>query len=332
METVMHKNLKFNIIFEAQEKGVSATCQKYNISRTIYYRWLKRYKAGGIEALNDIKKDFVPVNKTSTEIENVLFSLIKTYPHYGPKAIKYLLEEVGYNISESAVFNVMKRHALTNKESRIRFSKRKDAHTANFFPSLSKINSGECWIFWITNYGSFENIGTLYEYTIFDFKSRIACTRLYHDISFDNFEDLLTAVAIPVAQTLNFSAKYLCFFQDSKITKQNRNIFNSKISKIVEDNGLAIKTHFLTSNDTLTEIHELRKQYTEVCLAFLIPLINNNMSFNQLKMKLQNRIRTYNLSHKTTFDNKICSPIEYHNKLTNTPPILPLWAYINRQY
>lgn len=328
----MHKKLKFNIISEGQINGVSATCRKYNISRTIYYRWLKRYKARGIEGLDDIKKDFVPINKTSTEIENALFSLFKTYPRYGPKAIKYLLEEIGYKISESAVFNVMKRHNLTNKESRIRLAKKKDNNITSILPPLSEVNSGDCWIFWITDYGNFENIGNIYEYTIFDFKSRIACTRLYHDISFNNFEDLLTAVAIPVAQTLNFSTKYLCFFQDLKIIKQNRNILNSKISKIVQDNGLDVKIHILKSNETLAKIDELRKQYTEGCLSFLMPLIHEGMSFNDLKIQFQKNIRAYNLSHKATFDNEICSPIEYHNKLTNNLLILPLWAYIDRQY
>ncbi|PKM95048.1 MAG: hypothetical protein CVU84_06920 [Firmicutes bacterium HGW-Firmicutes-1] len=330
--TYMHKNLKFNIISEGQINGVSATCLKYNISRTIYYRWLKRYKTRGIEGLDDIRKDFSPTNKTSTEIENALFRLIKTYPHYGPKAIKYLLAEIGYNISESAVFNVMRRHNLTNKESRLRFSKKKENNITAILPPLSELNSGECWIFWITDYGYFENIGNIYEYTIFDFKSRIACTRLYHDISFTIFENLLTAVALPVAQTLNFSTKYLCFFQDSKITKQTINNLNSTISKIVQDNGLDVKIHILKSNDPFPKIDELRKQYTEGCLSFLMPLIHEGISFKDLKIQFQKNMRAYNISRKITYDHEICSPVEYHNKLTNNQLILPLWAYIDRQY
>ncbi|WP_157949949.1 helix-turn-helix domain-containing protein [Vallitalea okinawensis] len=328
----MHKNLKFNILSEGQINGVSATCRKYNISRTIYYRWLKRYKAGGIDGLDDIKKDFVPINKTSTKIENALLNLFKTYPRYGPKAIKYLLEEIGYNISESAVFNVMKRHNLTNKESRIRFAKKKESNITNILPPLSELNSGECWLLWTTYYGNFENVGNIYEYTILDVKSRIACSRLYQDMSFDNFENLLTAVAIPVAQTLNFTIKYLCFFQDSKIIKQSRNIMNSMISKIVQDNGLDVKIHILNSNDAMGEIDGLRKQYTESCLTFLMPLIYEGLSFNDLKIRFQKNIRAYNISNKVTYENEICSPIEYYNKLSDNQLILPLWAYIDRQY
>jgi hypothetical protein len=332
MVVIMNKNLKFNIISEGQMNGVSVTCRKYKISRTIYYHWLKRYKGLGIEGLDGIKKNFVPINKTSTDIENGLLSLFKTYPHYGPKAIKYLSEEIGYKVSESTVFNIMKRHNLTNKESRIRFSKNKDNNITNILPPLSELNSGECWISWVTDYGNFKSIGNIYEYSILDFKSRIACSRLYNDISFDNFENLLTAVAIPVAQTLNLTTKYLCFFQDSKIIKQTRNMLNSKISKIIQDNGIDLKIHILKSNDTLGKIDEFRKQYTEFCLSFLMPLIHEGMSFNDLKMQFQTNIRTYNISHEITFENHICSPVEYHNKLTNNRLILPLWAYLDRQY
>ncbi|NBI05251.1 helix-turn-helix domain-containing protein [Senegalia massiliensis] len=328
----MNKNLKFNIIMEGQKNGISVTCRKYNISRTIYYRWLKRYETKGIEGLDHIKKNFVPINKTSTEIENVLIRLFKTYPKYGPKAIKYLLEELGHDISESAVFNVMKRHQLTNKESRIKFAKKKENKIVSILPSLRDIESGKCWLFWITNYGYFKNIGNLYEYTLFDFKSRISCTRLYKNISLSHFEDLLSAVAIPVAQTLNFNTNYLCFFQDSKLIKQNKNIFESKINKVIQDNGFDVNIHILQRNDDLERINDLRKQYTNCCISFLMPLIYNDMSFEQLKIQFQKFIRNYNMNHKVKFDNNMYSPIEYHNKLTDTNLVLPLWAYIDRQY
>ncbi|WP_192929833.1 helix-turn-helix domain-containing protein [Alkaliphilus serpentinus] len=328
----MNKNLKFNILSEGQINGVSATCQKYNISRTIYYRWLKRYKAQGIEGLDDIKKDYIPINKTSAEIENALLGLFKNYPQYGPKAIKYLLEEMGHHISESAVFNVMKRNNLTNKESRIRFAKKKVDNITESLPPLSELKSGECWISWIIDYGKFEGIGNIYEYTLFDFKSRIACSRLYNDLSLNNFENLLTAVAIPVAQTLNLSLRYLCFFQDSRIIRQTRSSFHSRIDEILRDHGYDIKIHILQSSDALGKIDEIKKQYTEGCLSFLLPFIHGGASFSNLKIQFQKHIRAYNISHKTTFGKEIYTPIDYHNKLTNTKLILPLWAYIDRHY
>lgn len=328
----MHKVLRFKIISEGLRDGISLTCRKYNISRTIYYRWLNRYKTLGIDGLDDIKKDFVPTNKTDTKVENTIFNLIKKYPNYGPRALKYLLEELDYNISESAVFNVLKRNRLTNKDSRLKFARKRKSKITRVIPSLSELKSGECWIFWITDYGHYENIGNIYAYTLYDFKSRIACTRLYHDVSFDNIEDILTAVALSVATSLKLKINYLCFFKDCNIMKKSGSTFKSKINDIIQSYGLDVNIHILNSSEDLDVINALKKQYTKGCISFLMPLINKGISLGDLKMQFQGYIRNYNINYKTDFGNDICSPVEYHNRLTNTKLILPLWAYMNREY
>lgn len=329
----MQRDLKFKIISEGLKNGISITCKKYNVSRTIYYRWLKRYKSKGIDGLEDIHKDFIPTNKTPIETENDLLNLIKEYPHYGPRAIKYLFDELDYNISESAVYNIMKRNNLTKKESRIKFAKKQEHNITDSIPSLNELHSGECWIFWITNYGYFENVGNIYEYTLYDLKSKIACTRLYNEVSFDNFEDILTAAAMPVARTLNLKINYLCFCENSKLLKQSGKNFKSKINKIISDNGFDFKIRILLhTNDDLDKIDELRKKYTEGCISFLMTLINGQISFSELKIKFQDYLRNYNINYTSIFDNEEYSPIGYHNKLTNTKLILPIWGYIDRKY
>jgi transposase len=328
----MQKEIKFNIITEGLKNGVSPTCRRYNISRTIYYRWLNRYKANGIEGLNDIQKEFVPSNKTNKEIEKKLLQLSQTYPKYGPKAIKYLLEESGIDISESAVYNVMKRHGLTNKESRMKFARKKVSPSDMIMPPLSQINSGECWICWITDYGHFDAVGRVYEYTIIDAISHIACTRLYKTISYENFENLFTAVAIPVAQTLNFETGNLCFFKDNKLLKQSRNIIKSKINKITYDNGFDITIHELGEYIDIDKINLVKQQYTQDFIAQFMSLIRCGSTFKELKLQLQQHVRKYNLCQKRMFNDEFLTPVEYHSKFINSKPILPLWAYIDREY
>ncbi|MCT4545277.1 MAG: helix-turn-helix domain-containing protein [Vallitalea sp.] len=328
----MQKDLKFNIITEGQKNGISSTCRKYNISRTIYYKWLKRYQSLGMEGLEDIKKDFVPINKTNQQIEKAILNLIRTYPNYGPRAIKYLLEEINYHVSESAVFNVMKRNNLTNKENRLRFARKRRQKQTQTIPPISELNSGECWLFWITDYGNFDNIGNLYEYTIFDLKSRIACSRLYTDICYEHFEDLLTGVALPIELTLNLNARYLCFFSDSKLLKHSSKDFVSKLNDILIDSGFDIDIHIIKTNDNNGKLLDFRSQYTKGSMTSLLPLINSGMSFVDLKAQLQQHVRNYNINNKHLYDTVLYSPIEYHNHLTNSKLILPIWAYINRQY
>ncbi|MCC5910086.1 MAG: helix-turn-helix domain containing protein [Clostridiaceae bacterium] len=328
----MDRDLKFTIICEGQKFGVSSTCKKYNISRTLYYRWLKRYKTLGIKGLDDVTKNFTPVNKTKPEVVSTILNLIKKHPNYGPREIKYLLEEIGYNISESAVYNVMKRNNLTTRAKRIKFANKREKQITRNYPDFDNLKNGECWLCWTTSYGDFENIGTIYQYTIFDYKSKITCTRLYNQLSMKNFEDILTAVAIPVAQNLNFEAKHLCFFEDYKIIEKQKDSFLSHIYTIFQNTGFDINIHLLKENDDLIKTEESRKDYTHHCLSFLMPFIHKGASFNELKIHLQKYIRDYNINHKSSYNDGFYSPVEYHVKSTNTEMILPLWAYIERRY
>lgn len=328
----MEHELRFKIISEGLKNGVSITCRKYNISRTIFYRWLKRYKTLGIEGLHDLEKEFVPANKTDIKIEQIILNLIKSYPQYGPKAIKYLLDDLGHKISESAVFNVMKRHNLTNKAQRIQFVKKSKTPITLSIPKLSDLKSGECWIFWITDYGNIDQIGSLYEYTFFDFKSRIACTRLYNTIAFENFEDLLSAVAMPVATTMNFKPRYLCFYKDVKLIKQSKHHFKSSMTRIIQDNGLDVQIHILNPQDEIDIINQFKENYTEGCLSFIMPLIQKGISFNQIKLEFQNYVRHYNLNHYLLYNQDLYTPVEYHNLITNTKLILPICVYLDREY
>lgn len=162
--------------------------------------------------------------------------------------------------------------------------------------------------------------------------SHIACTRLYTSISYDNFEDLLTAVAIPVARSLNFNTRYLCFYKETKILKNSKNILKSKIQKITHDNGFDITMQELKNYEDIKMIDALKQHYTNGCISHLVPLITESSTFKELKQQLQNHIRTYNISQKLMFSGELYSPVEYHSKFTNSKPILPLWAYIDREY
>ena len=328
----MQADLRFQIISEGQKNGISETCRRYGISRTLYYRWLKRYKSFGLKGLDDAEKQFIPVNKTSPEITMTCLSIIKNHPLIGPREIKYRLEEIGYDISESAVYNIMKRHQLTQRAQRLKFSRKKDKKITNAFPDLNTLDSGSCWLFWTTHYGTLKGIGDLYEYTIFDFKSRIACTRLYNTLSLSNFIDLLTAVAIPVGQTLSFNTKHLCFFDDSGLREKNRDQIVNEIHQTVQNCGFDISIQMIPNTTEHKAFTEMKENYTRYCLGYLTPFIHRNLALRDLKLKLQTHIRDYNISTQFDYGDYTGSPIDYHIHLTNTPMILPLWAYIDREY
>ena len=328
----MEKEQKFHILMEGQEKGVSSTCQKHGISRTLYYRWLNRYKSLGMEGLKTQRKNFTPVNKTSVEIQSAILAIVKKNPTYGPREVKYLLEDIGYQISESAVYNTLRSHSLSTKKERLRFSnKRKKGILKKDF-SFKDIHSGECWLSWTNYYGNFNHIGDVYEYTLFDYKSKIACSRLYNNLDVENHKNLLEALALPVAQSLNMELKYLCFFEDAEKIDQASETFFADIYALLRNQGFAMDLHLIKENESLLDIQELRKNYTNRCLSFLMPYINRGTSFNGLKIFMQNFVRDYNLYHKQEYQMKDYAPVEYHALTTDSKMILPLWAYMDRLY
>ncbi|WP_160719743.1 helix-turn-helix domain-containing protein [Isachenkonia alkalipeptolytica] len=328
----MDKDHKFRILMEGQKKGVSATCEKHGISRTLYYRWLNRYKSYGIEGLKKQKRNFTPVNKTKPEILSAILSLVKKHPSYGPRELCYLLGDIGYQISESAVYNTLRSHGLSTKQERLRFAKGKKKALLKNDISFKDLASGECWLAWATYYGDFKGIGPVYEYTIFDYKSKIACTRLYSTLASDNFKNLLEALALPVAQSLNMELKFLCFFEEGKDMENFSESFFTDIFTIIRNQGFALDIHLLKQGAYVPEIQQFRKDYTNRCLSFLMPYIKRETSFNGLKIFLQEYVRDYNLHHKQTYQEKDYSPVAYHVHTTDSKMILPLWAYMDRLY
>jgi putative transposase len=47
---------KEKIILDIQSLGVTVGCRKHNIAKTLYYEWVERYNASGLEGLEDRRR------------------------------------------------------------------------------------------------------------------------------------------------------------------------------------------------------------------------------------------------------------------------------------
>lgn len=328
----MNHDQRFRIITEGQRNGVSETCQKYAISRTIYYRWLARYKKSGMAGLVNVKNNAIPVNKTSEEMTNLVLNLIRAYPTFGPRELTYRIKDMGYTLSESAIYQFMKRNNLSTREKRLKFvSKKKHILPLSSVDTYHLQLEGS-WLIWITPYGKFSHLGPIYEYTIFDYHSHIACSRLYQNISVSCFEDLLTAVALPVAQSLRLETHHFCFMQDLEITTSRKQNILDSFEQVLSANNLEGQIHVLTSSKDFPSAYEKREKYTEMILSHLLGLLNGTVSFDEIKLNLQKFIRDYNLHQKQTYSIGNYTPIQYHTVSNELDIVLPLWAYIDRPY
>ena len=287
-----------------------------------------------MKGLEAVQKQFTPENKTNPGLVRVILNIISNNPAFGPREISYRLQAMGYRISESGVYNVMRRENLSTKAQRVRFSTQKEHRPLHAVPRFSTYSSGECWLFWSHFYGDFAETGTLYEYTIYDLKSRIACSRLYSSMNFDHFIDLLTAVAIPVAQSLKLDTKCWCVFDDSRAETQKPERGYRQLYDIAYRNGFDVQIHALKNSmdKFLGQIHALMQAYTKQALTTLMPLIQEPADFRTLKFQLQNQLREYNMSIRQNYNGSFLSPLSYHASMTRGETILPVWAYMEREY
>ena len=106
---------KLDVIKYAKEVGnINKACRHYGISKTIYFKWLKRYEEKGEKVL--INKKPCPENpklRTPIEVEEKVLYLKKKY-HFGPERIyMYLKRYLSIETSESSVYRILKRNGIS---------------------------------------------------------------------------------------------------------------------------------------------------------------------------------------------------------------------------
>jgi len=106
---------KLNVIHYARKTGnVNKACRHYGVSKTIYYRWLKRYKKDGeLGLINQKPCPENPKLRTPIEIEEKVIYLRKKY-HFGPERIYlYLKRYLNIQTSESSIYRILKRNGIS---------------------------------------------------------------------------------------------------------------------------------------------------------------------------------------------------------------------------
>ena len=94
--------------------NISKACRHFGISKTSYYKWLKRFKEKGEQGLINNKP--CPENiklRTPIEVEEKVLYLRKKY-HFGPERIyMYLKRYLNVQTSESSVYRILKRNGIS---------------------------------------------------------------------------------------------------------------------------------------------------------------------------------------------------------------------------
>ena len=107
------KEFKLRVLEAARERQltVKEICRQYGIHKSVYYRWLNRYRQKGEEGLRDAAP--VPKNfpqETPPEVQAKVVEVKKAHPFLGSRKLRdFLARFEGIHLSQVTVNRILRR-------------------------------------------------------------------------------------------------------------------------------------------------------------------------------------------------------------------------------
>jgi transposase InsO family protein len=112
--TVKENREEFVLLARQDGANVSQLCERFGISRKTGYKWLDRYMANGIDALEDqTRRPHHSPRKSTTPIEEAVVEVRQRHPAWGGRKIAHVLgRDRQIVLAPSTVTNILRRHHL----------------------------------------------------------------------------------------------------------------------------------------------------------------------------------------------------------------------------
>lgn len=133
--TKLSSSARLNMVKEVveQEQEASEVAERYGISRTTLYKWIKRYEEdvrnGKIPELSS-RVPFVEhyYRETPEKYQEAVLSMVARHPEYGIRSIVANLPKVGTTpiVGHHGVQNILRRNGLLHFEQRLAYAKGKE--------------------------------------------------------------------------------------------------------------------------------------------------------------------------------------------------------------
>ena len=287
----------------AKANNVSATCALFGISRATFYNWNRAFNKYGMAGLEtkEPQKPQMP-NRVNKKNEQEILDYVAKYPADGPKRIYYELKTEGYTIGESGIYNVLKRNHLSNKSERIVYSKSKGkgnnqsgkiVNKEPHFKNFRNEQPGYLMTQRLEFMGTFDGIGRIYQYTIYDTASKWGLVQLYNkkqDIDVWQFFEFKLLYLI---KTFNLSIKNLV--TDKTKTFLPYFVRDDKYKGILENAHIS---HWFASPENTTVLNEM-SVFSEYLVRGFYNKISSDATldtFDKVERSLQKFVRDYNFS------------------------------------
>jgi len=228
-------SLKYSVLQHARKhKNVTYTCRTFNLSRTVYYKWLKRFIKLGYLGLLDKKKAKPQMpNQIKPDKEKIILNYIIDYPTHGPRRIANELRQQNIIISDTGVYNVLCRKQLNHRLDRLFYAQDKSDNPVITERYLREVAKGKPthikayypgYLFCQDTFyiGTIKGLGRIYQQAGIDAYASFGFAKVYTDKTAVRAIDLLKTKVLPVYRQ-----------------------FNIPLDRILTDNGKEYTTHWV---------------------------------------------------------------------------------------
>jgi transposase InsO family protein len=216
------QGLRLHVMYRAQELGnVSQACREAGISRSLFYRWRKRYLAYGPEGLHP-RRTAARRGRPSTvpvAVERAVLAMALAWPTWGPARLSAQLtrpEHGGYRVAPATVHRLLRRAGLGTRLERLAVLEHHSARAAGLLTERTRrrlwhvqhgrtqhvhaTTPGELVCFDTFYIGKLKGVGKIWQYTACDAACSYAAARLSTEFSAEAAAQFLREVVTHFAQ------------------------------------------------------------------------------------------------------------------------------------
>ena len=117
--TIMSQRIEFVTLAMREGAAFSELCSRFGISRKTGYKFVKRYRAEGVQGLEDCsRRPKNSPNVTAAWMERMILALRDERPAWGGRKLKRRAEDMGYEgvPSPSTITEILKRNSRISRE------------------------------------------------------------------------------------------------------------------------------------------------------------------------------------------------------------------------
>jgi transposase InsO family protein len=120
----MEERARFVLEVDKAEMSVAELCRRYGVSRKTGYKWIRRYKAEGLDGIRErSSRPHSCPHKIGSDWEGRILLERAKHPRWGPKKIRELLRRKGYGgrvPAASTIGDVLRKAGLVSKRRKRR--------------------------------------------------------------------------------------------------------------------------------------------------------------------------------------------------------------------